>query len=144
MREIEKRIFMDRRKEPTPGLSRYIFFGRRKDFRRKIDHQRGGYVDQYSPGLFFFLISIISLNILDALLTMMILDLKGCEINPIVCSVMTLYGDHFWIWKFAIVSVSLLLLCLHSRFSRVKTIVVSISFIYFAVVLYQIFLIIYQ
>lgn len=144
MEGFERRIFSDRRKQPTPGLSRYIFWGRRKDFRRKIDQEKGGYLDRYSSALFFFLVLIVGLNILDALLTIMILDLKGWELNPIVRSVMDLYGEKFWLWKFSIVSVSLVLLCLHSEFRRVKTVIIGTSFIYFLVVLYQVFLIIYQ
>jgi hypothetical protein len=136
-----RRFQNDRRKRPTPLLSRYTFFGRRKEFRREIDQQKGGYVDRYSPILLFFLISIAGLNVLDALFTIMILDLKGWEVNPIVRSVMEVYGENFWVWKFVLVSSSLILVCLHSRFRRVKVAVVCISFIYWAVILYQVFLI---
>ena len=142
--EADKRIFKERRKQPTPALSRYTFLGQRKRFRRKIDQQKGGYVDRYSSKLFFFLTLILSLNILDALFTMIVIELNGVVINPIVLSVMLLYGDKFWIWKFAIVSFCSILLCLHIRFGRVKVAVASISLIYLGVVLYQVFLITYH
>ena len=138
--DFYKRIEIDRRRQPTPGLSRYTFFGRRKMIRRKTDWQKGGYVDRYSSILFFFLISIVGLNVLDAFLTLLILDLKGWEANPVVNSVITLYGTKFWIWKFFIVSVPLALLCLHSRFKWVKEIIVVISCLYIMVVAYQVFL----
>jgi hypothetical protein len=144
LEEFEKRNSSDRRRQPTPGLSRYTLFGRRKGFRRKIDELKGGYVDHYSSRLFFFLVLIVGLNVLDALLTLMILDLEGWELNPIVRSVIDLYGERYWVWKFAIVSVSLVLLCLHSGFRRVKTLVVCIGFVYLAVIFYQIFLTAYQ
>jgi len=137
---FDKRIEKDRRRQPTPGLSRYTFFGRRKMMRRKTDWQKGGYVDRYSSILFFFLISIIGLNVLDALFTLMILDLKGWEANPVVRSVIDLYGTKFWVWKFSIVSVSMALLCLHSKFRWVKEIIVVISCLYIMVVAYQVFL----
>jgi hypothetical protein len=108
--------------------------------RRKTDWQQGGYVDRYSSVLFFLLISIIGLNVLDALFTMMILDLKGWEANPVVRSVIDLYGTKFWVWKFSIVSISMALLCLHSKFRLVREIIVAISCLYFIVVVYQIFL----
>jgi hypothetical protein len=136
---FDKRI-KDRRKQPTPGLSRYTLFGRRKTIRRKADQQKGGYVDRYSSTLLFFLILIVGLNVLDAFFTLMILDLKGWEANPVVRSVINLYGTKFWIWKFFIVSISLALLCLHSRFRLVKEIIITIGSIYVAVVMYQIFL----
>ncbi|MBP1735975.1 MAG: hypothetical protein H6Q53_2262 [Deltaproteobacteria bacterium] len=75
---------------------------------------------------------------------MMILELRGQEINPVVQSVMGLYGERFWVWKFAIVSVCIVLLCLHSRFKRVMAICIGCGFIYLAVILYQIFLIAHQ
>jgi hypothetical protein len=138
-----RRISKDRRKQPTPGLSRYTFLGRRKTIRRKTDQQQGSYVDRYSSALLFFLISIIGLNVLDAFFTLMILDLKGWEANPIVRSVINLYGTKFWIWKFSIVSISLALLCLHSRFRLVRELIVAVGCLYFMVVVYQIFLILH-
>ena len=140
---FDRRNSNDRRKQPTPGLSRYTLLGRRKTIRRKADLKQGGYVDRYSSVLFFVLISIIGLNALDALFTLMILDLKGWEANPVVSSVITLYGTKFWIWKFFIVSVSLVLLCLHSTFRLVKELIVAAGCLYFMVVVYQIFLLLH-
>ena len=142
-RNVDGRAGKDRRKEPTPAVSRYTLFGRRRAIQRKEDQPKGGYVDRYSPVLFFFLISIVGLNILDAFFTLMILDLKGWEANPVVRSVIDLYGTEFWIWKFSIVSVSLALLCLHSRFRLVKEVIIGISCLYLVVVAYQIFLLLH-
>jgi hypothetical protein len=140
LEEFERRNLRDRRKQATPALSRYVFLGRRKDIRRNDDQRKGGYVDHYSSGLFFFLVLTIGLNILDAFFTLFILGMKGFrELNPVVGSALNLYGDNFWVWKFAIVSLSLILLCLHSKFKRVKAVIVSVSFIYITVVIYQIF-----
>jgi hypothetical protein len=140
---LDKRLGGDRREQPTPALSRYTLLGRRKAIRRKEDQPKGGYVDRYSPILLFFLILIIGLNILDAFFTLLILDLKGWEANPVVRSVIDLYGTEFWIWKFFIVSVSIALLCLHSRFRLVKEVIVGISCLYLLVVAYQIFLLLH-
>jgi len=140
--EFERRVLKDRRKKPTPILSRYTFWGRRKEFRRKTDKDRGGYVDRYSPGILFFMTLIVGLNIIDAIFTTMILDLGGYELNPIVRSVIFLYGDKFWLWKFGVVSASLIILCLHSKFRMVKPIIFSITLIYLAVISYQLKLII--
>jgi hypothetical protein len=141
--EFNKRIIKDRRKQSTPFFSRYTFWGRRKTFRREGDQQRGGYIDLYSSGLLSLLILILGLNILDSFFTLMILDLGGWELNPVVGSAIDLYGDSFWIWKYGIVSIPLILLCLHSQFKRVKTIILSISAISIIIVLYQISLMIY-
>jgi len=142
-KDLDRRVIKDRRNQPTPGLSRYTFLGRRKGFQRKEDQEEGGYIDRYSSKLFFFIVLILGLNILDALFTMIILDLKGWEANPIVRSVIETYGDKFWIWKFALVSFCLVLLCLHSRFKGVKWIFAAISAIYLLVVFYQFFLLLF-
>jgi hypothetical protein len=83
------------------------------------------------------------LNVLDAFLTMMILKDGGAEANPVVGSVIELYGDRFWLWKFFMVSASLILLCLHSKFRLVMPILIGISAVYVIVILYQVVLIAY-
>jgi hypothetical protein len=117
------------------ALSNYSFLGGWKRLQ-----QKRGLMSRYSSVVFFFLVLTLGLNILDSLFTMMILDLKGREINPVVQSIMTLYGSDFWIWKFGIVSLSLILLCILSDLKIVKGIIVTLSSVYATVVLYQLFL----
>ena len=143
MGQFNRRIFKERRKQPTLGLSRFTLWGRRRTFRRKQDQGKGGYVDCYNSGLLFILTMVAGLNILDAWFTMMILENGGWEINPVVRSVIELYGDRFWVWKFAIVSVPLILLCLHSKFRLVIPVILVLTAINIIVILYEIFLIIY-
>ena len=127
MAEFDKQVPVERRKKPTPRFGWYSFFGQRKE-------------DRYSAPLFFSLVSITALNVLDSLFTMMILDLKGREANPIVRAVMETHGDKFWIWKFALVSSCLILLCLHSRYKLVKRVMVLLTSAYLGTVGYQIYL----
>jgi len=141
LNETDKRLVKDRRTQPTGEWSLYTFFGRRKWFRRKSDQEKAGYVDRYSKQVFFMLIMILGLNIVDSLLTMVLLDIGGKEFNPIVRSVMDLHGDRFWIWKFTMVSASLVLLCLHRGFKLFRGIIIAISSIYLIIVLYQVYLI---
>ena len=143
MRKSDRRILKDRRRHPTHGLSRFVLRGRRRGFRRDEDQGTGGYVDRYGPGLLFLLVLILGLNVLDAFLTMMILEDGGWEINPVVRSVIQLYGDRFWVWKFVTVSVPLILLCLHSKFRLVIPVLWGISAIYMTVILFQVLLIVY-
>lgn len=143
MRESGRRILRDRRSHPTDGLSRFTVRGRRGSFRRENDRRKGGYVDRYGPGLLFLLVLILGLNVLDALLTMMILNDGGLEMNPVVRSAMDLFGDKFWVWKFFTVSVPLILLCLHSKFRLGMPVLFGLSAIYITVVLFQVLLIAY-
>jgi hypothetical protein len=143
LRTSDRRFLRDRRRHPTHGLSRFILRGRRRSFRRKVDQGTGGYVDRYGPGLLFLLVLILGLNVLDAFLTMMILEDGGLEVNPVVRTAMQLYGDRFWVWKFFTVSIPLILLCLHSKFRLVMPVLLGISAIYITVILFQVFLIAY-
>lgn len=143
MREFDTRTLQDRRKYPTPVISGFTLWGRRKTFRRKEDQERGGYVDRYHTGLLILLTLAVGLTVLDALFTMMILDDGGWEVNPVVRSVIQLYGDRFWVWKFVIVSFPLTLLCLHSRFRLVMPVILGITAISISVILYQISLYLY-
>ncbi len=128
--QCNRRTFRDRREKSTPALSRFTLWGRRRTFRRKIDQQKGGYVDQYNALIFFFLISVMALNILDVFTTILVLDLGGAEINPIVRSGLEVYGDKFWVWKFLIVSACVVFFCLHCKFRRAKLYIVSVNIIY--------------
>jgi hypothetical protein len=47
LKESDRRVLKDRRKKPTPAVSRYLFFGRRRMFRRKADQEKNGYLDYY-------------------------------------------------------------------------------------------------
>jgi hypothetical protein len=78
--EYDTRVCKDRRMQPTPALSRFTFYGRRRTFRRKDDQVRGVYVDQYHSALLILLILPIGLTVLDALFTMMILEDGGWEL----------------------------------------------------------------
>ena len=143
MGESDTRTLKDRRKQPTPVISRFTLWGQRKTFRRKVDQKKGGYVDCYHPGLLVLLTLAVGLTVLDALFTMMILDDGGWEVNPVVRSVIILYGDRFWVWKFVIVSFPLTLLCLHSKFRLVMPVILGITAISIIVILYQISLYLY-
>ena len=141
---MERRNFLDRRRQPTPLFSRYTLWGRRKTLRRKEDQEKGGYVDRYGPGLLFFITLIVGLNVLDSFFTVIILECGGWEVNPTVRSAIEVYGNKFWVWKFMIVSVNLILLCLRSRFRYVNRIIMWITLLFLGVILYQIILLQYH
>jgi hypothetical protein len=87
---------------------------------------------------------ILGLNILDSLFTMMILDLGGEEFNPFVRSFIELHGDMFWIWRFVIVSVALIVLYLHRGFIMVRRVIICVGLVYVVIVIYQMYLILYR
>ena len=142
--EKNRRSPVDRRKKPISRWGWFTFFGQRRLFRRKSDQKEGGYLDRYSHILFFLLVLILSLNILDSLFTMMIIDLGGQEANALVRSFIELHGDMFWIWRFVIVSIALILLYLHHGFILIRRMIIAIGLIYIVIVVYQMYLIFYR
>jgi len=139
--DMDKRDQPDRRKKPTPMLSRYTFLrGRRSSFRRREDRLRGGYVDRYGHRLFTVLLGIVVLNIFDALFTHVILDSGGTELNPVAGWAFAMFGNHFIVWKLAVIGLGLLLLCLHSKYRLAKAVIVMAVALYSGVVLYQVVL----
>jgi hypothetical protein len=133
----------DRRKKPTPILSRYTLFGQRCSFRRTADQHKGGYVDRYGQGLFICLLLIAGLNILDAFFTIIILGSGGREVNPLVRWAIDSYGDNAWSLKFAVVSCGAILLCLHSHFRMAKVSIIVAAVLFSGVVMYQLLLLRY-
>ena len=77
--------------------------------------------DRSSPQMFFMAVLILSLNISDALCTQFIIAHGGWEVNPIARAAMTTFGDHFWLWKHAVVSLAVIMLSsyIHLRMARV-------------------------
>jgi hypothetical protein len=138
---LDRRKLKDRRKKSTQRWTFYTLFGRRRWFRRKSDQEKGRYLDRYSSTLFFFVVLILALNVVDSLFTMIIIDLGGRELNPVVQAIMAIHGDQFWIYKFLMVSGSLVLLFLHRGYKLLRGVIIAISSIYLFIVLYQVFLI---
>jgi hypothetical protein len=77
---MEKRQHEDRRQRPTLPISRYTFVGRRRETRRS-DELDNYYVDKYEWHLLFVTSLIMIFCVLDAYLTLKILQLGGSEEN---------------------------------------------------------------
>src|SRR3989304_2730108 len=86
VKDTDKRFLSDRRKQPTPFISRYAFSGgRRETTRRETDRKKYNFVDVYSPHLFLTLLLLMILNISDGYLTLVLIkETIAAEINPIM------------------------------------------------------------
>ena len=81
---INNRSRKDRRTKSGFNIHSFLFGGRREKIRRNEDTRRIFYVDRYSSGLFFVIVSILFLCVIDALLTLFLLDQGAYEINPLM------------------------------------------------------------
>jgi hypothetical protein len=81
---INKRSGKDRRDKSGFKIRSFLFGGRREKIRRREDTRRIFYVDHYSSGLFAIIVSILFLCVVDALLTLFLLDHGAYEVNPVM------------------------------------------------------------
>jgi hypothetical protein len=80
----EKRSGKDRRTHQFPKWRYLLFSGRRAKARRQEDLHRTFYFDRYSSNLFAAIVAILMLSVLDALLTLYLIDNGSTELNPVM------------------------------------------------------------
>jgi hypothetical protein len=80
----EKRSGKDRRTHRFPKLRYLLFSGRRARVRREEDWEGTFYFDRYSSKLFGAIVLILLLSVLDALLTLYLIDRGSTELNPVM------------------------------------------------------------
>ena len=81
---FDRRLGKDRRSNGVPKIKSFFIYGRRKKTRRKDDKYKISYSDQYSSGIFVAAVLILFLSIIDAFLTLFLIDCGASEINPIM------------------------------------------------------------
>jgi hypothetical protein len=74
----------DRRRRVLPPLRYLIAGGRRRAVRRLEDSHRIVLLDRYSPKLFAAILGILCLSLLDAVLTLYLVEHGSTELNPIM------------------------------------------------------------
>ena len=141
---FEKRQLEDRRKNPTRPLSKYSFIGKRKENRRSKDGMNY-YVDRYESKYLVLVIFILILCVLDALLTLKLLQYGGEELNPFMAVLIEKDALLFLISKISITAINLIILLVHKNFHvfgsfKLRYVIYSIFFLYFLLILYEIYL----
>ena len=79
-----RRKHPDRRGAPTSAWSAVFWPGWRMAARRLHEHRRPYFVDRFSAYLFAALVLILGMSMLDAALTLVLLDFDCHEINPLM------------------------------------------------------------
>ena len=139
--ESNLRYFGDRRRRPTPALSRYTLFGgRRAAVRRATDSQRV-YVDHLGTGLSTILLLIFVFHILDALFTLAHVARGGSELNPLMDFFLRIGPTAFIVAKLGMAGAGLVFLALHARWPLVRQGIATLFILYAAVVCYHFVLI---
>ncbi len=88
-------------------------------------------------GLFLIVILTAWLNLRDSVFTKRILACGGTELNPIIRIANEFWGDSIWTFKMVVVPGCLFVLWCPSEFRRVKTVIMILSLIFAALVVYE-------
>lgn len=112
----DRRSGDDRRNRLRLGV-RYIFFGgQRVNYRRHEDRQRMLYVDRYHQSLFGAIVLILLLSVMDAMLTIVLINHGATEINPIMAFYLELGPYTFLFVKYGLTCSGLMILLLCQNF----------------------------
>lgn len=132
----ERRQPSDRRRRPTPLLSRFWLRGQRRGGRRR-DEARSIYVDRYEPREWVLILGIVVLSIADLVLTLLYVQAGGEEANPVMAWALSHGPDVFALIKLGVTVVGVLVLLLHIRYPRVRRCVQGIFLLYCLLMLYH-------
>lgn len=105
----------DRRTRPTPRLSRYSFLGGKR-LAVGAEVREGSYVDIYGTWLFATIAWVSLMNVADSFFTLYHLQAGGIELNPIAQGLLNLGRLEFVLWKTVMISLALIVLCVHKNF----------------------------
>lgn len=142
---FEQRRQTDRRGGRLKSLSHGLLNGRRESARRQIEVEQGFYTDRYEKWVGLSVIVIALMSMLDAFLTLNILDRGGIEINPFMSALLAIDTQVFFIGKFGVTVVCLFFALVHVNFHvlrilPMKYMLVFISIFYTFLIVYELFL----
>ena len=133
---LSNRSGKDRRNRSGFNIRSFLFGGKRETIRRQEDKQRIFYVDHYSPWLFIIIVSILILCVIDAFLTLFLLNHGAYETNPVMVFFLKFGPSTFFISKYLLTIIPVIILLMF-RNTVVRLIKLSArSVLYFIVVFY--------
>ena len=144
---LSNRSGKDRRNRSGFNIRPFLFGGKRKTIRREEDKQRIFYVDHYSSWLFFIIVSILFLCVIDALLTLFLLNHGANETNPVMALFLKFGPLTFFISKYLLTIIPVIcLLMFRNTVVRViklsaRSLLYVIVVIHLAVVGWELYLI---
>jgi hypothetical protein len=119
---FDRRSGKDRRDHNVPEIKSLFIYSRRKKIRRQDDKYKTLYFDQYSSALFAAIVLILFLSIIDALLTLFLVDCGAREINPIMAYFLNFGPFTFMSVKYFLTCYSVIVLLIFSNvfFGKIK------------------------
>lgn len=116
--KLERRSAHDRRTKKSPFFKFLFFGGKRQKLRRIEDGRRITVFDYYQPTLLVAILIVLCLSLLDAALTLILLDKGAVELNPVMQYYITLGPAVFVLVKYSLTALALvIMLVLHAIIS---------------------------
>ncbi len=137
--KTDRRVAHDRREKTAQFVSRYALIdGRRRSARRKDDWRKYMVADLYSSRLWITLLSIMVLTLVDAYLTILLIDMGIVkEINPIMAFYLRYGPRSFVVMKVLFTAIPLFFFCLCKDLAVTKISIASSIMIYLSIVIYE-------
>ena len=146
----EKRRGIDRRTNNKSRLKYLLVNGRRVDSRRDEDNGKAIIFDRYNQNLFLAITTILLLSILDAFLTLIVIQRGATELNPVMAYFLELGTPTFIVAKYILTSIGVLILLIFKNvfLSKIKIYTHSlfpcVIFVFSLVVAWELFLIFFS
>jgi len=144
---LDRRSGKDRRKLSQHSILKQFLSGHRAGARRHEDRTRIFFVDRYGTTLFLSIVAILFLSLIDALLTLLLIEHGAVEVNPLMAYYLKIGPQVFITVKYLLTSLSVFILAVFSHliFSRVNIRVHSVLSLivgaFLSVIAWQIYLI---
>jgi len=143
----EKRRGSDRRTNNKARLKYLLFNGRREISRRDEDSGKTYIFDRYNQKLFLAITTILILSILDAVLTLVVIQRGATELNPVMAYFLEIGTPTFIVAKYALTSIGVFVLLVFKNVFLTKIKIYTHSlfpcviFVFIAVIAWELFLI---
>ena len=144
---LDRRSGGERRNMKKGTGARHLMFGNRQQVRRQIDRDRVLYFDRYSKTVFRLIVLILVFSVLDAFLTLLLIDHGAIELNPLMAFYLKFGPAPFVAVKYGLTSLSVFVLLVYSNksikslklYTRSMFSIISLAFA--GVVAWQLFLV---
>ena len=130
----------DRRRRPTPRLSRYSFLGGRRRGARRGGEGPHSFVDQYGLLMWGLLGWVALMNACDSFFTLLHLQDGAIELNPVAAWMLTTGRVGFVLLKSVLITLPLVVLCLHKNVPLARVGLGLAAAVYTALVAYHLWL----
>lgn len=147
MNDIEKRTQSDRRNEPTSPWGSFPPAGQRTQNRRAGEQRRAYFVDRFSSVMFVIVLLLLVASMVDAALTIHLINSGGEEINPLMDRLLAQGVLPFLLVKYLLTAAGLPLLLIFKNYYlfgtriRVGYLIPTFVAMYAVLIGYQLFLI---